>query len=90
MDFCRFKTMKGDKVQKFITTDGTASAFKKFCDSDDRCVFVFEDAEGLVASSRPAPAGKMGRKMLAFCKNEEDSGLAVEVSIPFPAILIRK
>lgn len=78
--YCRWgKMIKPEKVTKLSQSDGAATAFKKFCDSDDRCVFVYETDGDLTVSSRPAPAAKMGKKMLAFSKDDEHSGIPLEV-----------
>lgn len=55
--------------------DNQMNAFKKFCDSDDRCVFVFEDNGELQVNSRPPPPDKMGKKILAFTKSETEAGV---------------
>ena len=55
--------------------DNHMNALKKFCDSDDRCVFVFEGDGELQVNSRPPPPDKMGKKILAFTKNEADAGV---------------
>lgn len=52
---------------------------KKFCDGDDGCIFVYEADGDLTADLRAPSAAKMGKKMLAFSKKEEDAGLSFEV-----------
>ena len=49
-------------------------ALKKFCDGDDRIIFVYEADGELIASSRAPDASKMGKKVLCFSKNEQDVG----------------
>ena len=53
-------------------------ALKKFCDGDDRIIFVYEADGELIASSRAPDASKMGKKVLCFSKNEQDVGVTKE------------
>jgi len=77
---CRWgKLVKPEKITKFNQQDGNSTCFKKFCDSDDRCVFVYEVDGELTANGRPPHPSKMGKKVLAFSKNEEDAGVTLEV-----------
>ena len=75
------KLVKPDKITKLKQTDGAMSALKKFCDSSDRAVFVYEADGELTASGRLPPASKMGKKLLSFSKNEADEGVTLEVGM---------
>ena len=69
------KLVKADKITKLAQDENHLNAFKKFCDQDDRCVFVFEGDGELQVNSRPPAPDKMGKKILAFTKNEIDAGV---------------
>lgn len=74
--------VKPEKITKLTQSDGAMGALKKFCDSSDRAVFVFETDGELTANGRLPPPGKMGKKLLSFSKHEEDEGITLEVSPP--------
>jgi len=74
------KLIKPDNLNKLRQNNEASTTFSKFCDSDDRCVFVYEGDGELQANSRIPPPDKMGKKVLAFFKSEEDAGVTMEVS----------
>ena len=67
--------MKPEKIAKFGESNDTAKAFKAFCDSGDRYVFVYEADGELTATVHTPAASKLGKKLLAFTKNAKDVGV---------------
>ena len=78
------KMIKPEKLTKLSQNNEATTALSKFCDSDDRCVFVFEVDGELQASSRVPAPDKMGKKILAFFKAEQDAGLTMQVCAVAP------
>jgi len=72
------KMIKPEKLTKLSQNNEATTALSKFCDSDDRCVFVFEADGELQASSRVPAPDKMGKKILAFFKAEQDAGVTMQ------------
>jgi len=75
------KLLKPEKITKLTQNDSAMSSLKKFCDSSDRAIFIYEADGELTAGGRLPPASKMGKKLLSFSKSEADEGITLEVGL---------
>ena len=70
------KLAKVDKIEKFTKSEPGIKAFTKFCDSEDRCLFVYEQ-EGEITGGDKVPTERK-KKGLVFVKDESSAPVAFE------------
>lgn len=70
------KLAKLDKIEKFTKSDPGIKMIQKFCDSEGRCLFIYE-AEGEITGSFKAPSDRK-KKGVVFVKDDSAAPVALE------------
>lgn len=76
---------KADKITTWTQSEAGEKMLSGFCDSQNRCLYIFE-AEGMVTGSTMPPVVSKLKKTLIFSKEEDPETDSISIDVPAPPL----
>jgi hypothetical protein len=74
---------KADKITTWTQSEAGEKLLSGFCDSQNRCLYIFE-AEGMVTGSSMPPVVSKLKKTLIFSKEEDPDNESISLDVQPP------